>query len=66
MAGESDYTDPILDELHAIRQQMLAECGGSLEKLVEKLQQAEATAQQRTPAVPITLTPAVDSAGVDK
>jgi hypothetical protein len=30
-------SDPILDELHAFRQQMLAECDGSLESLVDRL-----------------------------
>jgi hypothetical protein len=31
-------TDPILDELHAIREQLLAESGGTLAGLVARLQ----------------------------
>lgn len=64
MAAEPDDTDPILDELHAIRQQMLAESGGSLEKLVEKLQEAEASAKQRVFAVPVQLPSSADRAEV--
>lgn len=41
MSTESGYTDPILDELHAIRKQMLADCGGDLERLVTSLQKRE-------------------------
>lgn len=42
MPTDSGYTDPILDELHAIRSQMLTECGGDLESLVAALQRREA------------------------
>jgi hypothetical protein len=42
MPTESGYTDPILDELHAIRKQMLTECGGELDRLVASLQKREA------------------------
>ena len=41
MAIDSGYTDPILDELHAIRRQMLTECGGDLERLVVSIQKRE-------------------------
>jgi hypothetical protein len=30
--------NPILDELHAVREQLLAEAGGSLDALVDRLQ----------------------------
>ena len=38
---------PILDELHAVREQLLAESGGTLEGLVARLQ-AEQEASGRT------------------
>lgn len=34
--------DPILDELHAVREQMLADAGGTLTGLVAKLQADQA------------------------
>lgn len=33
--------NPILDELHAVREQLLAEAGGTLDALVDRLQAAE-------------------------
>jgi hypothetical protein len=33
--------NPILDELHAVREQPLADAGGSLDALVDRLQAAE-------------------------
>ncbi|MBA3483507.1 MAG: hypothetical protein H0T51_16995 [Pirellulales bacterium] len=57
MPIEKAYIDPILDELHAIRREMLAECGGSLEELGDELQRCEVasgrvfmTPQQDQPA----------------
>ena len=35
------WEDPIVAEVHRIRQQMLAECGGSLRKLMDYLQRCE-------------------------
>ena len=35
-------TDPILDELHAVRRQMLADAGGTLAGLVAKIQADQA------------------------
>ena len=34
-------TDPILDELHAIRRQMLEECGGDVDKLVAGIRERQ-------------------------
>jgi hypothetical protein len=34
-------TNPILDELHAIREQLLADAGGTLDALVDRLQAEE-------------------------
>jgi hypothetical protein len=33
--------NPILDELHAVREQLLAEAGGTLDALVDRLQAEE-------------------------
>ena len=41
MRTEGGYTDPILDELHAIRRQMLIECDSDLNRLVASLQKHE-------------------------
>jgi hypothetical protein len=50
-------TNPILDELHAVREQLLHEAGGTLHGLVESLQQgvpsATKAAGQIDSAVPI-------------
>ena len=34
--------DPIVEEIHQVRQKMLAECNGSLDQLLDRLQTAEA------------------------
>lgn len=34
-------TNPILDELHAVREQLLADTGGTLDALVDRLQAEE-------------------------
>ena len=34
--------DPIVEEIHQVRQRMLAECNGSLDQLLDRLQTAEA------------------------
>jgi hypothetical protein len=34
--------DPILEEIHHVRQRMLAECHGDLDQLLDRLQAAEA------------------------
>ena len=47
MPTESGGTDPILDELHEVRRQMLTECGGDLEKLLSSLQKREAESDRR-------------------
>jgi hypothetical protein len=33
--------DPIMEEIHQVRQKMLAECNGNLDELLHRLQQAE-------------------------
>ncbi len=39
--------DPIVEEIHQIRQTMLAECHGELDQLLDRLQAAEAQDQIR-------------------
>jgi len=34
--------DPIVEEIHRTREKLLAECGGDLEKLMDRLQAREA------------------------
>jgi hypothetical protein len=33
--------DPIVEEIHQVRQKMLAECNGNLDQLLDRLQAAE-------------------------
>lgn len=33
--------DPIVEEIHQVRQKMLAECNGNLDELLHRLQEAE-------------------------
>lgn len=33
--------DPIVEEIHRIREKLLAECGGDLERLMDQLEAAE-------------------------
>jgi hypothetical protein len=38
--------NPILDELHAVREQLLADAGGTLDALVDRLQAEELTSDR--------------------
>jgi hypothetical protein len=40
--GRGMKDDPIVEEIHQVRQKMLAECNGSLDQLLDRLQTAEA------------------------
>ena len=35
------YDDPVVAEIHAIREQMLAECGGDYQKFMEQLRERQ-------------------------
>jgi hypothetical protein len=49
------YDDPVVAEIHAIRAQMLAECGGDHHKLMELvLQHQRASGRKVIPAPPAT------------
>ncbi len=49
------YEDPVVAEIHAIRAQMLAECGGDHRKLMEQVRQRErASGRKIIPAPPAT------------
>jgi hypothetical protein len=39
--------DPIVEEIHRIREQMWDECGGNLDRLIDSLRASEATHQDR-------------------
>jgi hypothetical protein len=53
MSPNENASDPILDELHAVRAQMLDEAGGTLQGVVEALRRHEAERRSRggTPVV---------------
>ncbi len=54
--NEKPFEDPIVDEIHAIRAEMLAECGGDLQKLVEQVQKRrEESGRVARPAPPRTV-----------
>jgi hypothetical protein len=51
------YEDPVVAEIHAIRAQMLAECGGDHRKLMAQIRERErASGRKVIPAPPATLT----------
>jgi hypothetical protein len=53
--SEPLYEDPVVAELHAIRAQMLAECGGDHRKLMEQVDEHErASGRKVIPAPPAT------------
>ena len=39
--------DPIVEEIHLIRERMLAECGGDMEKLLGRLRESQGQDQDR-------------------
>jgi hypothetical protein len=49
------YEDPVVAEIHAIRAQMLAECGGDHHKLMEQVDEHERTSGRKIiPVPPVT------------
>lgn len=49
------YEDPVVAEIHAIRAQMLAECGGDYEKFMEGVRERQrASGRKVIPAPPAT------------
>jgi hypothetical protein len=51
------YEDPVVAEIHTIRAQMLAECGGDHHKLMEQVRERErASGRKVIPAPPAALT----------
>jgi hypothetical protein len=56
------YEDPVVAEVHAIRAQMLAECGGDHHKLMEQVRERQrASGRKVIPAPPATLAGAKQS-----
>jgi len=39
--------DPIVEEVHRIREKLLAECGGDMKKYMDRLRQAQSQHQDR-------------------
>jgi len=53
--SEPLYEDPVVAEIHAIRAQMLAECGGDHRKLMEQVDERErASGRKVIPPPPAT------------
>ena len=53
--SEPLYEDPVVAEIHAIRAQMLAECGGDYHQLMEQVDERERTSGRKViPAPPAT------------
>jgi hypothetical protein len=57
--SEPIYEDLVVAEIHAIRAQMLAECGGDHHKLMEKVREHERTSGRRVIPAPPPAMPAV-------
>ncbi len=39
--ADSLFNDPLIEEVHETREKLLAECGGDLDKLMDRLQSRE-------------------------
>lgn len=39
--------DPIVEEIHAVRRQLLAECGGDLDRYLDRLEELQAEHPER-------------------
>lgn len=51
------YEDPVVAEIHAIRAQMLAECGGDFRKLMEQVAERQRASGRRVIQVPPAVAP---------
>ena len=51
------YEDPVVAEIHAIRAQMLAECGGDHRKLMEQVGEREKASDRKVIPVPPAVIP---------
>jgi hypothetical protein len=56
--SEPIYEDPVVSEIHAIRAQMLTECGGDHHKLMGQVDEHERTSGRRIIPAPPPVTPA--------
>jgi hypothetical protein len=50
--SEPLYDDPVVAEVHAIRAQMLAECGGDHHKLMEGVRERQRASSRKVILVP--------------
>jgi len=50
--SEPLYEDPVVAEIHAIRAQMLAECGGDYEKFMEGVRERQRASGRKVIPVP--------------
>jgi hypothetical protein len=59
------YEDPVVAEIHAIRAQMLAECGEDYQKFMEQLRERQrASGRKVIPPPPVTPAKATEPATV--
>ena len=63
MATDAYYSDPVLDELHSIRRDMLAESGGDLEGLVAAIQKRESESERTIMKMPAEVSAKCQSGG---
>lgn len=56
------WTDPVVNEIHQVRQQMLADVGGDFHAFMEKIRSEQAATQRVVIESPAQLAPAPDAA----
>lgn len=55
--ADSLFKDPLIDEVHETREKLLAECGGDLDRLMDRLQSREQEGYSRIVRDPRELKP---------
>ena len=58
------YDDPVVAEIHAIREKMLADCGGDLRLLMERVRQRQRASGRRVRPLPAASPAITDEAAV--
>jgi hypothetical protein len=59
--SDQPFEDPIVAEIHAIRSQLLAESGGDLQVLIERIRARQQQAGRRVRPAPPQIPPVVDT-----
>lgn len=58
------YDDPVVAEIHAIREKMLADCGGDLRRLMQQVRQRQRASGRRVRPLPAGSPTVTDDANV--